>query len=235
MKTAKKAAGVFSTLKQLSLSHGIAAQIHAALLSGQLKPGQQITEQYTCKALGVSRASFREALQQMRASGILTTIRRKTYINGPPDPQEIREVYVLRGICEGLAAAETKTNLQPDDFERLDVYLRRMEEASRNKDLEAFWQADLAFHDLIWHANQKPHLQRVMQSTVLPLHPFLIALLREATAKDLYQISQFHRGQFEDLRRFKGQILRKRIEKCYCQLGQFFIAVAERQKWENFV
>ena len=225
---------VFSTLKHFSVSHGISAQIHAALLSGRLRPGQQITEQQTCKALGVSRASVREALQQLRASGMVTTVRRRTYLSGEPDAQEICEFYIIRGLCEGLAAEETRNNLSPSDFERLELYLRRMEEASCNKDLESFWSADLAFHDLIWRSNRKAHLQRVLESITSPLHPFLIALLRRSTVKELRRISKLHREYFSDLRHLKGRALKDQTERHYQVLGQTFVAIAQRQKWKRF-
>jgi DNA-binding GntR family transcriptional regulator len=225
---------IFATLKHFSVSHGISAQIHAALLSGRLKPGQQITELDICKAAGVSRASVREALQQLRASGMVTTVRRRTYISGEPDAQEIREVYMSRGVCEALAAEDTRNNLLPSDLERLELYLRRMEEASCNKDLESFWNADLAFHDLLWKSNGKAHLQRVLQSITSPLHAFLLALLRRSTVKELRQISKSHREYLNDLRRLRGNALRERIERHYQALGQTFIAIAQRQRWKRF-
>jgi DNA-binding GntR family transcriptional regulator len=225
----------FSRLKHLSVSDAIATQIHSALLSGKLKPGERITEQDTSRAMGVSRASVREAFQELRASGVVTTVRRRTYISGEPDPEEIRDVYMFRGICEGLAAEEARQNLRAGDFDRLELYLRRMKEAATKRDLEAFWQADLAFHDVIWQANRKAYLQKVLQSITAPLHPFLIALLRRSTPKELGQIAQVHRDQFEELRKSKDHVLRERIAQHYRKMGDRFISIAQRQKWKSFV
>lgn len=221
---------VFSQLQHSSLRQAIAAQIHAALLTGKLKPGQRITEEETCQALGVSRASVREAFQEMRALGVLTASRRKTYISGEFDAREIRDAYMFRGICEGLAAKEAKRNLHRDGYEKLELYIRRMEEASRKKDLEAFWQADLAFHDLIWQSSQGKYLQRLLQVITIPYHPFLLALLRKASAEELLQITRVHRRHLEDLQRFNTPLLRKRLERHYCKLGNIFATLSRLQR-----
>src|SRR5262245_1362295 len=89
---------VFSQLKHPSLRKAITEQIHFAIIGGSLKPGQRITEQLICEQLGVSRTSVREAFQEMRAMGVLTENRRKTYISSGPGPDEIRDTFALRGL-----------------------------------------------------------------------------------------------------------------------------------------
>lgn len=225
----------FSQLQQSSLRQAIAAQIHSALLAGKLKPGQRITEEETSRALGVCRASVREAFQEMRALGVLTASRHKTYISGEFDAKEIRDAYMFRGICEGLAAKEAKRSLHREGYERLDLYICRMEEASRKKDLEVFWQADLAFHDLIWRSSQGRCLQRFLQVITIPYHPFLLALLRKASAEELLQVTQIHRLHLQDLQRCNNLLLRKRLEQRYCKLGNIFARLSRLQSGKNSI
>ena len=224
---------IFSRLQHSSLRQAIAAQIHFGLLTGKLKPGQRITEEETSRVMGVSRTSVREAFQEMRTLGILIASRRKTYISGGFNAREIRDAYMFRGICEALAAKEAKRNLHRTGFERLETYVRRMEEASLKKDLEAFWQADLAFHDVIWQSSQGKYLQRLLQVVTVPYHPFLLALLRKASAEDLLQIAQIHHHHLEDLRRFNSPHLRKRLERLYCKLGNVFVVLSRQQSGKS--
>lgn len=228
--TSHSRSSIFSQLQHPSLRQAIAAQIHSALLAGKLKPGQRITEETTCKALGVSRASVREAFQEMRTLGILTSSRHKTYIHGEFDASEIRDAYLFRGMCEGVVAKDAKRNLRKEGFERLEMYIRRMEEASRKTDLEAFWNADLAFHDLIWQSNDRPHVQRLLQVVTVPYHPYLIALLRKSSARQLSGIARGHRDHLEALRRLNGNTLRRRLEQHYRRLGAMFVALSEDRR-----
>lgn len=179
----------------------------------------------TCRAMGVSRASIREAFQQLRALGVLTARRRKTYVSGGPQPGEIQDLYRFRGICEGLAAEAAKTRLQKRDLAQLEMLILEMEQASRKMDLETFGKADLAFHNLIWQANGKEHLKRILSVITAPYHPFLVALMRKSGPRALLGMTRWHRKALEDLRGFSGEKLRKRTERHYQKVGEEFLTL----------
>ncbi|HEX5483219.1 MAG TPA: GntR family transcriptional regulator [Terriglobia bacterium] len=220
-----KAASVFSELQHYSLPRAISEKIHFAILSGTLHPGQRITEIETCQAMGVSRASIREAFQQLRALGVLTARRRKTYVSGGPERGEIHDLYRFRGICEGLAAQAAKDHLEKPDLARLETLILEMESASRKMDIGAFGKADLEFHNLIWQANGKEYLKRILSVITVPYHPFLVALLRKSGSSALLRMTVWHRKALDDLRRFSGENLRRRTELHYQKVGEEFLAL----------
>ena len=216
-------AGVFTELQHPSLSQGIVENIHLAVIGGKLKPGDRITEEQICRMMGVSRTSVREAFQQLLSLGVLTESRRKRFVSSEPLPDEIRDIYAFRGLCEGLAIEQAKRNLKENDLEQLGKCIREMEWASRKKDLEAFRKADLAFHERIWSANGRGYLHRVLKAITEPYHFFFMAVLHKATQKELLDMTRLHREEFEDLCRPSGKQLKSRTEQRYRALGAQFL------------
>lgn len=81
----------------------VADAIRAAILSGQLKPGETLVERRLAVLLGVSKTPVREALIALSASGLVSvnpnrgvTVRRLSF-------DDIRKVYEVRQLLEPWA------------------------------------------------------------------------------------------------------------------------------------
>jgi len=214
--------GVFDKLQQRSLSQMIGDQIYTAISTGKLKPGQQVTENIIVTELGVSRASVREAFRELRVLGILVERRRKTYIMEQPSAEEISEVYSLRGVCEGIAAAAAKKTLTEHDFAHFDQLVQRMETAAQDGNHEEFLDADVAFHELLWEHTRKPYLERVLQTLTHPYFAYLSALMRRSSSVTLRAIARVHRDYVADLRQYSGRRLQTCVERHFRLLGEYF-------------
>jgi DNA-binding GntR family transcriptional regulator len=225
---------LFSELQHFSLPRAITEKVHMAILTGELKPGQRITELQIARAMGVSRVSVREAFQRLRAVGVLTSSRRKTYVSGSPGQEEIRDLYRIRGVCEGLAAQAAKKNLRKGDLFQLETLVLQMEQASRGRDIETFGKADLAFHNRIWQANDKPYLQKILGAITSPYHPFLVALLRKSGPRALLGMTRWHRKALEDIKRFSGDELCKQTELHYKKVGDEFVALMRYRNTKRY-
>src|SRR5512146_1240513 len=80
------------------------------IVSMRLQPGQRLVERELIERIGVSRTTVREALRELAAEGLVTTIPQKGAIVAIPSPKEAAEVYEVRALLEGLAASEFATN-----------------------------------------------------------------------------------------------------------------------------
>ena len=82
----------------------VSARIRRALLTGELRPGQRIKEVRLAEALGVSRPTLRESLQQLIHEGALVLVPYKGVHVAQPTPDELRDVSEVRMPLETMAA-----------------------------------------------------------------------------------------------------------------------------------
>lgn len=80
-------------------------KLREAIVSGVFQPGDRLVEADLCQQLGVSRPSVREALRSLEAERLISIVPNK----GPMIPiltlNEAREIYHVRTLLEGEAAA----------------------------------------------------------------------------------------------------------------------------------
>ncbi|PZF84229.1 GntR family transcriptional regulator [Jiangella anatolica] len=74
------------------------------LISGELTPGDKITERVTAHDLGVSTTPVKEALRRLENEGFVRTIPRRGIVVGENALTSFEQVITVRGWLEGLAA-----------------------------------------------------------------------------------------------------------------------------------
>jgi GntR family transcriptional regulator, trigonelline degradation regulator len=78
--------------------------LRQSILDRTFKPGQRLIERELVELTGVSRTSIREALRELSAEGLVTTIPNKGTVVTSVSPTVASELYQLRSALEGLAA-----------------------------------------------------------------------------------------------------------------------------------
>jgi DNA-binding GntR family transcriptional regulator len=89
----------------VNLSVGAYEFMLQKLVSWQYQPGDILVEADIASQLGVSRTPVREALRTLVAEGFLRVVPRTGYMVLPLRPEEVREIYHMRLLLEGEAAA----------------------------------------------------------------------------------------------------------------------------------
>ena len=77
--------------------------IKISLSSGKLKPGDWLRQIAIAEELGVSQATARDALDQLVIEGLAERIPRKGVRVPFISPNDLRDIYELRILSEGLA------------------------------------------------------------------------------------------------------------------------------------
>ncbi|AXK80706.1 GntR family transcriptional regulator [Pseudolabrys taiwanensis] len=109
-------------------------KLRAAILAGVFAPGDRLVEADLCARLGVSRPSVREALRSLEAEGLVSIIPNK----GPQIPvlswEQAAEIYRVRALLEGEAAALCASRAGPDAVARMRGALDLFAKAVRSGD-----------------------------------------------------------------------------------------------------
>lgn len=112
----------------------VVEKIRHAILSGVFQPGSRLVESQLCGSLGVSRPSLREALRSLQAERLVEIVPNR----GPQIPvlswRDAEEIYEVRELLEGEAAARCVDNISDADIERLSESLEAFRRASRRND-----------------------------------------------------------------------------------------------------
>ncbi|WP_022723654.1 GntR family transcriptional regulator [Rhodopseudomonas sp. B29] len=121
-------------------------RLRSAIGSGVFKPGQRLIERELCEQTGVGRTSIREALRQLEAEGLVTTIPHRGPIVSTITADEAAQLYDLRALLEGFAGRECARRRDPVIIERLRTQHERMSAVAGNEDRSDLLAAKTEFY-----------------------------------------------------------------------------------------
>jgi len=128
------APGAGETLRHDSLARGAADWIAAHIISGDIKPGEKLTETGLAERMGISRSPVREALQALSRDGLITVEPRRGARVNRLDARDAADLYACRLLLEPPATAQTAQGLTSATAEQLDATFARMAAAVAARD-----------------------------------------------------------------------------------------------------
>lgn len=133
------------------------ALILEAIDSHLYRPGDRLVESELAERFGMSRTPIREALQRLETQALLVRDGRSLIV-ASLDHNQLAELYVVRGVLEGLAARLAARHATPEEV-RL---LREMADSHRALvgDPPALARANRRFHRQIHLASHNRFLVR---------------------------------------------------------------------------
>ena len=141
-------------------SDRIRMEIEEAIKDGSLLPGESVDEAELALQYDVSRTPVREALLQLQAQGLLTSLPRGGMIVAKMDLQQLLSLWELLAELEGVAVRLACQRMTPEE---LDIIVRH-HEASRKvaeaDDVAGWQESNLRFHELIYRATRNPYLRQ---------------------------------------------------------------------------
>ena len=124
-------------------SSRIAAHLRAAILRGDLRPGDRIRQEEVAELLGASRVPVREALRMLEAEGLTEHEAHKGARVPRLTQHEVDMIYQMRERLEPLALIESLDHLTDDDVAHVTDLQQQIED---NDDLDRFLELDREFH-----------------------------------------------------------------------------------------
>lgn len=106
-------------LRRYGRGEAIARRMRDAICKGVLRPGERLTEVSLAKTLGVSRTPVREAIEKLLAEGLLSSSSGRGVIVTELSRAQVMQIYALRAVLEGAAAAFAAQHASPAEIDEL--------------------------------------------------------------------------------------------------------------------
>lgn len=145
------------------LSAQVYHQIRSAILEGGLISGESVTELGLAKDCGVSRTPVREALRQLELEGLVELIPNKGAIVLGISPEDIRDIYEMRAMLEGAAAARAAQHSTDEQVRKLSEVLDLTEFYAARRDMPQLKMLDGRFHQLIYEMSGSRMYRRMLR------------------------------------------------------------------------
>ncbi|MCC7499772.1 MAG: GntR family transcriptional regulator [Bryobacterales bacterium] len=164
------------------------------ILRGEWKPGAAIVETAVAKSMGFSQPTVREALKHLEAEGLILRRPFRSCEVTQLSREEVDQIFRLRIEWETFAAELAVENRGNWSVQDLKDAAERLVKAARNRDAEAFYRYDLAFHKTFWACTGNAFLAKALMQITVPLFAFwTLRHLRESEVNLIEQAEAHER------------------------------------------
>lgn len=152
------------------LPRQIAEQLKQLIYAGEFKPGDRLNEAALAVRMGTSRGPIREAIRILTGTGLVTPVVNRGVFVRQVSLREMLEIYDLRALVFGFAAARAAENVTDADRRAFEVLLDRMEQAGQAGDGGPYYELNLQFHQRIFALADHQRAHDLYDSCVKELH-----------------------------------------------------------------
>lgn len=155
-----------------SLTAEVATRLEQEILQGIRKPGDRLDERQLAENFGVSRTPVREALQRLSASGLVVSRGRQGLQVAKLAVADLLDAFSVVAELEALAATQAARRIVPEQKVLLQTTHDACTAAAMAGDAEAFFLANLDFHDAISAASHNRVLQEHLRRLTVKTSPY---------------------------------------------------------------
>jgi DNA-binding GntR family transcriptional regulator len=141
------------------------------LFSGNVAPGETLTERSLARELGVSHTPVRESIREMVAHGLLVggdrgrSVRTRSYT-----AEEIKQLSEFRSTLEGAAARGAAANATEMDIARMEMICDEAEMENGSCSGERWAQLEHNFHTALAEASHNERLIHSLKHLLTECH-----------------------------------------------------------------
>jgi phosphonate utilization transcriptional regulator len=174
--------GTIALLQTNSLSMLVQKELERMILAGDLNAGAKLSEGTIADMLGVSRGPVREAFRSLEQSGLVRLEKNRGVFVRQVSLEEADEIYELRAALDEYAGRRVAHRAADADVRELRALVERMDKAAVREELDAYYRANLQFHDRLVELAGNAKLLATYRRLVNELHLYRRASLAQAGA-----------------------------------------------------
>lgn len=141
------------------LTERVCERIREAIVGGELKLGEQVSEVQLAQRMGVSKTPVREALLRLKADGLVAVHPQRGTFVFRLEPDQVGALCRYRAMVETAALREAMQHSNKLLAHHMSGCVDEMRHAERKGDLQALARLDMQFHGLIFEHCQNDYLQ----------------------------------------------------------------------------
>lgn len=135
-----------------------------SIITGEIAPGEMLTERDLAKSLGVSRTPIREALRKLEKYGLVQHERNKGVRVISVTTDSVRQLYEVRELLEGLGASTLAKKANDEDIRSLEAHLHQAEKAAEENNIEKLSRINTEFHLELARKSGNQYLENIMST-----------------------------------------------------------------------
>lgn len=144
-------------VKQATLADQAYEYIKKMIITGKLKPGQELPEEKLALELGISRTPLREALKRLAVDALIDLRKPRPAIVAAFTFQDVQEIMELRRLLEIYGLENLSKADQQSVMNELRKNVERQFQAVQAERVVEFMDLDQEFHSFLYqnHANNR--------------------------------------------------------------------------------
>ncbi len=150
--------------KRLSTKDFAYHELKKLIVNGDLEPDQPIMEEHVASDLNISRTPLREAIQRLELEGLINRQQNGRLKVSPISVHEVKEIFQVRSLLEGLLAREATLIVTENDIQELRTITKLIVDAAnedRRKDVVRYGSQ---FHTFLYSiSNHHTAIKILMQ------------------------------------------------------------------------
>jgi DNA-binding GntR family transcriptional regulator len=151
-------------MRQADLKDSVYSMIKEMILDQDLRPGDQLPVEALAAEMKVSRTPVREALLRLESEGLVHAVSRVGVFVQGISKQDLHELFELREITEGYAAAKSASRMSDNDLDLAGELHRESSRAVDDGDLARFIELETSLHGLILESSGNRRLLQMVAS-----------------------------------------------------------------------
>lgn len=155
-----------------------------AICTGQLSPGERLSQDQIAARLNVSRQPVNSALTILKAHRLVEDTGRRGLVVAPIDRRLCQSIYEVRMVLEPLAVRLAVARMTPADHARGRAIIAEARAHLGAEDLSGLIRADIAFHRLIYDLSDNPVIVDCMVQNWHHMRRSMAELMRHPGATD---------------------------------------------------
>jgi len=141
-------------------SDQIRAEVSEQISQGTLLPGDSLDEAEIARRYGVSKTPVREALLQLKAQGLLTSLPRGGMVVSKMDLRQLLSLWELLAEIESVAARLACERMSADELKSLVDIHKKSSALAESENWNGWKKANQQFHEIIYNATRNPYLRQ---------------------------------------------------------------------------